>query len=66
MARATGKDPCCDEQRREDAPVHSMWALPFEPEDSRYGKYRLVKRVTTVSVKTMAIVKALPPLQEGA
>ena len=26
----------------------------------------LVKRVTTVSVETMAIVKALPPLEEGA
>ena len=26
----------------------------------------LVKRVTTLSVKTMAIVTALPPLQEGA
>ena len=26
----------------------------------------LVKRVTTVSVKTMAIVRALPPLEEGA
>ena len=25
----------------------------------------LVKRVTTVSVETMAIVKALPPLEEG-
>ena len=26
----------------------------------------LVKRVTTVSVETMAIVKALPPLEQGA
>ena len=39
------------------------WGL--EIGDPRYI-IDLVKRVTTVSVETMAIVKALPPLEEGA
>ena len=39
------------------------WGL--EIDDPRYI-VDLVKRVTTVSVETMAIVKALPPLEEGA